>query len=571
MSQQPIVLAGRYRVEEELGRGGMARVYRGTDTVLGRPVAIKVLAPQFAEDADFVGRFRREAQAAARLNHPNLVSVYDTGSDKGTHFIVMEFVDGRTLADFLSGGARVLPSRAIEIADLVLRALQAAHAQGVVHRDIKPANIMITTNGGVKVTDFGIARVSSSGETLAATSTVLGTASYLSPEQARSAVVDERADLYALGCVLYEMVTGRPPFTGDSAVSVASKHVLEMPVPPSRINPEVTRDLDAVILRALEKDPNDRYASAQDLRRDLGKVLRGDPLDGPARGSVERVPDVDVVARRPRAERRGAGALASLFGGGGGGGGRNWAQIVVVGLTVVGFVGGLFLFARALLGPRVDEVVVPSVLELPLEQARAVLENEGLTVAAVTVDVEDATKEPGTVLEQDPAAGETVAQGAEVTLTVSVLPSTVTVPSVAGLDEVQATAVLRNAGFIVLTRTEDSDTVEAGLVVRTDPGEGSAQPYGSTVTLVLSNGLGTVVVPDVRCQTFGAAAAALRELGLNPVISDTAVEPNPICPNPSRVAAQDPPAGTETQTGTTVTLSSSGAAGTPSPSPLPSL
>ena len=261
MSQQPVVLAGRYRIEEELGRGGMARVYRGTDTVLGRPVAIKVLAPQFAEDADFVARFRREAQAAARLNHPNLVSVYDTGSDKGTHFIVMEFVDGRTLADFLSGGARVLPSRAIEIADLVLRALQAAHAQGVVHRDIKPANIMITTNGGVKVTDFGIARVSSSGETLAATSTVLGTASYLSPEQARSAVVDERADLYALGCVLYEMVTGRPPFTGDSAVSVASKHVLEMPVPPSRINPEVTRDLDAVILRALEKDPNDRYAS----------------------------------------------------------------------------------------------------------------------------------------------------------------------------------------------------------------------------------------------------------------------------------------------------------------------
>ena len=227
MSQQPVVLAGRYRIEEELGRGGMARVYRGTDTVLGRPVAIKVLAPQFAEDADFVARFRREAQAAARLNHPNLVSVYDTGSDKGTHFIVMEFVDGRTLADFLSGGARVLPSRAIEIADLVLRALQAAHAQGVVHRDIKPANIMITTNGGVKVTDFGIARVSSSGETLAATTAVLGTASYLSPEQAKSAIVDERADLYALGCVLYEMCTGRRAFPGedvtDTIVTVLSK------------------------------------------------------------------------------------------------------------------------------------------------------------------------------------------------------------------------------------------------------------------------------------------------------------------------------------------------------------
>ncbi|MFM7719017.1 MAG: protein kinase domain-containing protein, partial [Actinomycetota bacterium] len=278
----PIVLAGRYRVERELGRGGMARVYRGTDTVLGRPVAIKLLAAQYAEDADFVARFRREAQAAARLNHPNLVGVYDTGTDDGVHYIVMEFVEGRTLADFLAGGGRIAPARAAEIADLVLRALQAAHAQGVVHRDIKPANIMITPNGEVKVTDFGIARLSRGEETLAATSAILGTASYLAPEQAQSQPVDERADLYALGCVLFEMVTGRPPFVGDSAVSVASKHVVEMPIAPSRLNPDVPPELETVILRALAKDPADRYASAQDMRRDLGRALRGEPLSGAA-------------------------------------------------------------------------------------------------------------------------------------------------------------------------------------------------------------------------------------------------------------------------------------------------
>lgn len=213
---------------------------------------------------------------------------------------------------------------------------------------------------------------------------------------------------------------------------------------------------------------------------------------------------------------------------------------------------------------------MPSVIDLPLEQARAVLEGEGLVVAASTIPVEDETKEPGTVLAQDPGAGDTVPNGSEVTLTVSVLPDAVIVPAVAGLDEIQATALLRNAGFVVLTRTEDSETVAAGEVIRTDPGEGSAQPYGSTITLVLSDGLGTVVVPDVRCQSFGTAAAAIRAAGLNPVLSDVAVTPNPLCPNPNRVASQDPPAGTEVESGTTVTLSSSGAGGA-SPSPEPSL
>ena len=223
----PIVLGGRYEIGPELGRGGMAKVFRATDNVLGRPVAVKVLAPQYAEDPSFVDRFRREAQAAARLNHPNVVGVYDTGSDDGIHYIVMEYIEGRTLADYLSGGGRIMPQRAIDIADAVTSALAAAHAEGVIHRDIKPGNIMITPRGDVKVTDFGIARVVAGADTVAQTAAVLGTASYLSPEQAQGERIDPRSDLYSLGCVLYEMLTGRP-----STLSVARK-TLAMPPRPS--------------------------------------------------------------------------------------------------------------------------------------------------------------------------------------------------------------------------------------------------------------------------------------------------------------------------------------------------
>ena len=215
MSDQPIVLGGRYRVERELGRGGMAKVFLGTDTVLGRQVAIKLLAPQFADDESFVQRFRREAQAAAQISHQNIVSVFDTGSDDGVHFIVMEHVEGRTLAEFLAGGGRIMPDRAIDIAMDVCRALEAAHAQGVIHRDIKPGNIMLNPRGDVKVTDFGIARMTATAETIAQTAAVLGTAAYLSPEQAQGLPVDGRSDIYSLGCVLYEMVTGRPRSSGN--------------------------------------------------------------------------------------------------------------------------------------------------------------------------------------------------------------------------------------------------------------------------------------------------------------------------------------------------------------------
>ncbi|HEX6844556.1 MAG TPA: protein kinase, partial [Actinomycetota bacterium] len=243
-------LGDRYRIEARIGAGGMAEVYRGLDPVLNRTVAIKVLLPQFARDAGFVARFRREAQAAARLNHPNIVGVFDTGADGDTQYIVMEFIEGRTLADVLASGKRPTPIQSVELAQRVGQALAAAHDQGIVHRDIKPANVMVTREGKVKVMDFGIARVETV-ETAPQTSSVLGTPTYLSPEQAQGLKVDARSDIYSLGVLLYELLAGRPPFTGDSPVAIAYKQVNETPEPPGTLNPDVTPRLDAVVMKAL--------------------------------------------------------------------------------------------------------------------------------------------------------------------------------------------------------------------------------------------------------------------------------------------------------------------------------
>ncbi len=278
MTNPPKLIAERYQVGPLAGAGGMAQVYRGTDTVLNRTVAVKVLGPQYAQDAGFVERFRREAQAAARLNHPNVVSVFDTGSDGPVHYIVMEYVAGRTLADVLKTEGHLMPERAAEIAAQVASALSFAHAAGIVHRDVKPGNIMITPQGEVKVMDFGIARAAST-EPLTQTATVLGTASYLSPEQAEGRPVDARSDIYSLGIVLYEELTGVPPFQADSPVAVAYKHVRENPVLPSQVVPGIPPDLEAVVLKAMAKNPANRYASAAEMREDLERFLSGRPVE----------------------------------------------------------------------------------------------------------------------------------------------------------------------------------------------------------------------------------------------------------------------------------------------------
>jgi len=559
VSEQPVILAGRYRVERELGRGGMAKVFQGVDTVLGRQVAIKILAPRFADDESFVQRFRREAQAAARLSNPNVVSVFDTGADDGVHFIVMEYVEGRTLADYLADGGRIMPDRAIEISESVCNALSAAHAQGVIHRDIKPGNIMLTPQGQVKVADFGIARMTTTAETVAQTAAVLGTASYLSPEQAQGQPVDARSDLYSLGCVAFEMVTGRPPFIGDSPVTVASKQVLEQPVPPSRLNPDVTPDLDAVILRALAKNPANRYQSAEELRADLDRARRGLPVEAtpllaPTAASTQVLP-APVVPPPP--ERKS----------------RWWIPVLVAAGILIALGVVLWMFANDILGGGGEEkpaqVTVPSVLDMKLKDAQVALQNVGLVLADPTIKVTDPEKEPGTVTAQDPAAGTVVEEGSAVTLTVVKAPGPVAIPPVEGLTPDQAQTLLEQAGFVVGDITQEtSDTVPAGDVIRTEPVSGTEADYGSTVVIVVSSGKGTVLVPDVRCLSFNAAQNQLRKMGLNGVVSDQTVELNPACPNGTKVAGQDPAPGTEVDAGSAVTLFG-GVAPSPSPTESP--
>src|ERR1700727_3598999 len=349
---QPRLLGGRYELDGVVGRGGMAEVYRARDIRLDRIVAIKTLRADLARDPIFQARFRREAQSAASLNHPNIVAVYDTGEDMATGtpipYIVMEFVDGRTVRDLLQDGHRLLPERSLEIIDGVLRALDYSHTAGIVHRDIKPGNVMVTRNGDIKVMDFGIARaVSDAQATMTQTAQVIGTAQYLSPEQAQGKRVDARSDLYSAGCLLYELLTGRPPFTGDSPVAIAYQHVSENPIPPSRIDPEIPPWVDAIVMKSMAKDPAHRYQSAGEMRNDIQRGLAGMPVGAPPSGSY------------PRTQRMGSQTMIAGQGGGPtsaipayqygppeddyddgqrGGGGRRWPWLG--GLLVVPGVGG---------------------------------------------------------------------------------------------------------------------------------------------------------------------------------------------------------------------------------------
>ncbi len=528
----------------------MAKVFLGTDTVLGRTVAVKVLAPQFADDDGFVMRFRREAQAAASIGHPHIVSVFDTGSDDGVHFIVMEYVEGRTLAEILVGGGRILPDRAIDIAMDVCRALEAAHAQGVIHRDIKPGNIMLDPRGDVKVTDFGIARVTTTADTVAQTAAILGTASYLSPEQAQGQPVDGRSDIYSLGCVLYEMVTGRPPFLGDSPVAVASKQVLEQPTPPSRLNPDVTADLDAVILRALAKNPANRYQSAEEMRADLERAKRGLPVEAtpllPAGATqvLDRPPAHATEVLPPtEPERR-----------------TNWVPIVVT-IVLIALLGALLWFLAANVLNNDDQqtgvnVTVPDVVGKSRTQAEQDLTEADLEIGTITrIPAADDTQQPGTVVEQDPAANAEVESGTAVDLTIVAAPEAVTIPDLEGASPEDAQAALLDLGLEPAGPTEEpSDTVPEGAVTRTDPAAGSEVDPASTVTIFVSTGAEQVAVPEVRCQSFGSAQNELDQAGLNSVISSESVPINPACPLGNKVAAQDPAPGTQVDPGTTVTL-----------------
>jgi predicted Ser/Thr protein kinase len=465
------VLAGRYELKSVLGHGGMAQVYLGTDRVLGRQIAVKVLGHQFARDSSFVARFRREAQSAASLNHPNVVSVFDTGSDDGTHFIVMEYVQGKTLSQLIREGGPLLPERAAEIAASAAQALGFAHRAGIVHRDVKPGNIMLTPSGDVKVMDFGIARATAS-ESLTQTATVLGTATYFSPEQAQGDAVDARSDLYSLGVVLYEMLTGHPPFAADTAVSIAYKHVKEDPVPPSRLNPDVPADLDAIVLKCLAKNPANRYQKAQELLADIERFQAGLPVDAtplmmePTQ-VVERATRPTMVLPAPTVEEEERQ--------------RRWVAWAILGSILLVAAVGFFFLARSLLSSP-ELLTVPNVIGQTLPAARETLEQAGFTVGRITPE---ASQEPvDEVLDYGPKEAE---RGDPIDLVVSSGPDLIRVPNVVCQTRAQAVARLRDAGFKVRRGPDEENPAcpKGGTVARTDPEAREEVPPDSTVVIFL--------------------------------------------------------------------------------------
>jgi eukaryotic-like serine/threonine-protein kinase len=537
--QRKRVLADRYEIDTVLGQGGMARVFKGNDRVLNRTVAVKVLSPQFANDEQFVARFRREAQAAAALNHPNIVSVYDTGSQGEVHYIVMEYVEGRTLRDIIRAEGPLLPERAMEIAEAVANALADAHEAGLVHRDIKPGNIMVTREGEVKVMDFGIARTTT-GDTLTQTASILGTASYLSPEQAQGESVDARSDIYSVGCVLYEMLTAGAPFTGDSPVAIAYKHVRENPVPPSRSNPDVSSALEAVVMKCMAKNPANRYQSAEELRADLQRVRQGGaPLATPilaestemltrAQARPDHTAVMSGIPPDERPDRR-----------------RTWLTVVGVLLVLAALGVAAFFLVRSLVPPE-QTLTVPDVVGETEEDARDILEELGFQVRVERAFSEDERR--GIVIEQDPEPDSPGEEGDAVTLTISKGEQGVEVPSVIGMSLDEATEVLADAGLQVGNVTDQESEEEEGEVLEQDPPADSKTDPETAVDLVVSGGPGTVTVPDVVCLDIDQAQAEINAAGLGfDVVGSQFSE----C-DEGTVAEQNPGGGAEVEQGSTV-------------------
>lgn len=555
----PTVFNGRYELHRRLGRGGMAEVFLARDQLLDRPVAVKVLFPEFATDPAFVERFRREATAAANLNHPNIVGVYDWGEADSTYFIVMEYVDGRTLAEILRTEGPLHPDRVADIGADVAAALGFAHRNGVVHRDVKPGNVIVTATGLVKVADFGIARAitASSDDDLTQVGQVMGTAAYFSPEQARGENVDPRSDIYSLGVVLYELATGQPPFSGDSPVAIAYKHVHESPVPPRQHDADLPQPLEAIILKTLAKNPVNRYPSAEDLRADLRRFREGnrilaEPVMAPpgepgATGVLPATAAVTATAPATAAVEEYDGDedeeephRSGLF----------LAALIVLLLLLAGM---LFLLARALgLGedddPTPATVEVTRVIGLPVEDAVDLLEEDGFEVDTEEEPNEDF--EVGIVFDQNPVGGAKVEEGSTVTLKVSAGAELIPVPDVVDSPIDDARRLLSGEGFAVKEEPIPSEDVPAGIVVDQNPAAGEEVPRGSEIVLQVSSGPAERPVPDVAGRTV---AEASNILGQNGFTVTQRSEPSASVEE-GRVIGTDPAADTPLPKGATVEL-----------------
>jgi eukaryotic-like serine/threonine-protein kinase len=551
----PRLLSERYELGETLGYGGMSEVHRGRDVRLGRDVAVKVLRADLARDPQFQLRFRREAQNAAALNHPAIVAVYDTGETRTEYgplpYIVMEYVDGRTLRDIVKTEGPMPPRRAMEIMADVCAALDFSHRNGIIHRDVKPANVMITRTGAVKVMDFGIARALGDGQAaVTQTAAVIGTAQYLSPEQARGESVDARSDVYATGCVLYELLTGEPPFTGDSPVAVAYQHVREDPRPPSALNPRINPVLDAVVLRAMSKNPANRYQSAAEMRVDLVRVLSGQRPSAPlvmsdeerttmlgAQGPTQVMPGrhrpetlADPGMDEDRRSRKGVIAVVALL---------VVAVLVLAGLALAGVFNGD--------PPR---VAVPNIVGQQVAQAKNALAEQGLR--SQENPVESTEEEVGKVIRTNPPPDTEVEQGTTVILDVGIGPKTVKVPPLIDLTPQQAEQQLKEVGLSLAANQQSQvveDEAKIGKIVAQNPAPLIDVPAGTQVQITIGVAPEKVKVIRVVGDDFDTAKENLEAQGLVVQRVDVdSIEPL------GRVVEQDPKPSTEVNKGATVTL-----------------
>ncbi|TXH45584.1 MAG: Stk1 family PASTA domain-containing Ser/Thr kinase, partial [Actinobacteria bacterium] len=576
MTEQRL-LGDRYELGQEIGRGGMAEVVEAQDLRLGRRVAIKLLRPDLARDPQFIARFRREAQSAAALNNPNIVAVYDTGEDVlhdgadavRVPYIVMEYIDGVTLRQLLSSGRRLLPERALEITAGILGALDYSHRHGIVHRDIKPANVMLTKTGDVKVMDFGIARaMADSSSDLTSASTVMGTAQYLSPEQARGEVVDARSDLYSTGCVLFELLTDRPPFIGESPVSVAYQHVGEEPPLPSSLDPQIPPAVDAIVAKSLNKSREDRYQTAAEFRNDVERAIAGMPVTAAqgmtaviaSTGSeptslstsvIDPVPTGDdampsPVPAEPESKRR-----------------NPWVWVAVAAIVALLALGGAFAFNQLRSDSGGAKVTVPSIVGLTPDQATAELNKVGLKLGSQSTKVSD--QQPNTIIQQDPIAGGQLQQGQGVAVVISAGKAKVTVPNLIGMTSAEdARAALGDSGLNLGSVTEEDSDAPQGSVTKQSPTFNTSVDAGTRVNITVSNG--KVPVPSVVGKSQAQAKSDLANYGFNVNV----VEQVDGSKDPGTVLAQSPQGGTTALKGTLVTITVATAPPfTPTPTPTP--
>jgi eukaryotic-like serine/threonine-protein kinase len=535
------VVDNRYRIVKPLGAGGMAEVYLAHDNVLQRDVALKVMSGRYAGDEEFVERFKREAQSAAVLSHPNIVSIYDRGeSENGTYYIAMEYLCGGTLKDRILKRGALPPRTAAAVALQIAEALQAAHEAGVVHRDIKPHNVLVTEAGNVKVGDFGIARAASS-STMTRTGSILGTAHYISPEQAMGEPVGPQSDLYSLGIVLYEMLTGTLPYDAETSIGIAMKHVNGHLIPPRELNPEVPRGMNAVVMRLLEKNPGDRYADAEELMEDLEKVLQGlEPAAVSKTREINRLTpagmaQTNVMSAPPeptRDKRRRR---------------RSPLPVLLV-LLLLALVGGL---AYAVPQLAAEDIEVPDLVGYA-----SVEEAQGRVGEDFEVEVEDDNIESreavGTIVDQSPQAGRTANQGSTIYVDISGT-QIADLPDVEGEARNEATQTLEEAGFEVREETEESTAENEGYVIGQDPrgGGGATAEVGSTVTITVAEGVATVSVPDLSNLTPSRARQELEDAGLK---LGSRTEQSSSQVSRGQIISQNPSAGTEAEEGSSVDI-----------------